>query len=568
MALLWPAVVSFQPCVLPSSSRHKEDRRTRPPSILISTSPIQRRLYQATTKDNNIHDDEKDDDLPTIHFSLVAYSGLQPTEVDLVQAAILQSCSSDDDDDTDGLGFQAVTVDMTSKLQHGQVEACQTPGVPGSLGRVALFQTNLDIDSIEVVEAAIAQQMDRLLYDDHDDDDNSCLAQPILMKIWNPSYTNDDLTDWDDISAETLSLIVQDEVHMYQLRSSIGTTTTDDNDDNNDDDTSTTKKSSSFSSSFPQRPPTMDIRLDAATVNVSENTSTLSWWDTSNVLVWDDLISDELREELLRVVVKGNDDSDDKDKWDDILQGPNPQRWVRGGLLDTPEPDDENHDDDGSTKDDGTTTCWGLTDEAIEDLCGGDHPAIRKMEELLATQVFPQFVVTRLPEAVFGACVSPLTANAPTQEDTFSMHIDGDPNLTPSSPWTDVFGRYPNRQVGKPRFVSCLVYLNSEWKSEEWGAAPTRFLDLPSMESYEVVPRPGRCVVMDQDISHTVVPPEASAGRRPRYSLVWKLILHPREDGQDMSLCRERGGGDMEGTCWPDPIWFASASSPATNAIR
>ena len=160
--------------------------------------------------------------------------------------------------------------------------------------------------------------------------------------------------------------------------------------------------------------------------------------------------------------------------------------------------------------------------------------------------------MTRLPEAVFGSTVSPLTANAPTSQDTFQYHIDGDPNLTPPSPWTDIYGRYPNRIQGKPRFMSCLLYLNDEWH-DDWGA-PTRFLDLPTDQYYEVLPRPGRCVLMDQDVTHTVVAPNESAGRnRPRYSLVWKLVLHPKVVDQDMTnLAGNRN--------WPLSTLFGSAN--------
>jgi hypothetical protein len=34
---------------------------------------------------------------------------------------------------------------------------------------------------------------------------------------------------------------------------------------------------------------------------------------------------------------------------------------------------------------------------------------------------------------------------------------------------------------------------------------------------------------MDQDITHKVTPPSEAANGRPRYSLVWKLVLHSRE---------------------------------------
>ena len=171
---------------------------------------------------------------------------------------------------------------------------------------------------------------------------------------------------------------------------------------------------------------------------------------------------------------------------------------------------------------------------------------------MLSSRVFPQYHITRLSESVYGSSVSPLTANAPIFGDTFNYHVDGDPNVTPPSPWTDIYGRYPNRMVGKPRFVSCLLYLNDEWNGNEWGA-PTRFLDPPTDTYYEVYPKPGRCVIMDQDCSHTVVAPNESAGeKRPRYSLVWKLVLHPKLEGQYMN--------DLEnGRNWEKPILFGSA---------
>ena len=106
--------------------------------------------------------------------------------------------------------------------------------------------------------------------------------------------------------------------------------------------------------------------------------------------------------------------------------------------------------------------------------------------------------------------------------------------LLNQAPWTDVFGRYYNRSMGKPRFVSCLLYLNEEW-SDDLGA-PTQFYDPPTGETYQVYPRPGRCVIMDQDVTHTVIAPNEVAGKQPRYSLVWKLILHPKGEKQTMKL--------------------------------
>jgi hypothetical protein len=124
----------------------------------------------------------------------------------------------------------------------------------------------------------------------------------------------------------------------------------------------------------------------------------------------------------------------------------------------------------------------------------------------------------------------------------------------PPSPWTDIYGRYPNRSPGKPRFMSCLIYLNDVWDSQEWGA-PTRFMDVATGESHDITPKPGRCVLMDQDIRHTVIAPEPAAGKRPRYSLVWKLILHPKYPNQDMKNI----GGGRQRTSWSEPILLGSA---------
>ena len=49
------------------------------------------------------------------------------------------------------------------------------------------------------------------------------------------------------------------------------------------------------------------------------------------------------------------------------------------------------------------------------------------------------------------------------------------------APLSRALSRYPNRQPGRPRFVSALVYLPAEWDAAAWGA-PTRFLDPPTGE--------------------------------------------------------------------------------------
>ena len=103
--------------------------------------------------------------------------------------------------------------------------------------------------------------------------------------------------------------------------------------------------------------------------------------------------------------------------------------------------------------------------------------------------------------------------------------------------WLSQHGGYRNGAAGKPLFVSLLVYLDEYWKAE-WDAE-TLFVDPESGAGLLVQPRPGRAVLMHQDVLHRVSTPSLLA-RRPRYSLVWKLIFIPKKpDGaDDESICR------------------------------
>jgi hypothetical protein len=124
---------------------------------------------------------------------------------------------------------------------------------------------------------------------------------------------------------------------------------------------------------------------------------------------------------------------------------------------------------------------------------------------------------------------TPIVANAPQAGERFSRHIDGDPSVLIPSPFADLHGAYPNRTPGRPRLASALVYLNSVWDAEAWGA-PTALYDPPTGCQVRVRPSPGRVLLLDQDLTHAVTAPEAAAGeRRARYSLVWKLALYPRQ---------------------------------------
>lgn len=108
----------------------------------------------------------------------------------------------------------------------------------------------------------------------------------------------------------------------------------------------------------------------------------------------------------------------------------------------------------------------------------------------------------------------------------FQWHVDADPNMLPPGRWTDVHGHYSNGTAGKPLFVSMLVYLDEHWR-KEWDAE-TLFVDTNRGIGLIVQPRPGRCVLMHQDVLHRVSTPSRIA-QRPRYSLVWKLVFVPKK---------------------------------------
>lgn len=371
---------------------------------------------------------------------------------------------------------------------------------PGATGRVLVMSSDNNDDN-EDLQAAIAQIIDELLYDE-----SSPVDQPILFSIL---QEDSPVLQKPDVLVEAL---IRTEINQYSLAERI-------------EGSSFTKREIDFT-------PANVVHIDGAMVTNPFNG--VESWDTSSLLIFDNLVSKDLRRRLLDVVLGD-------EVWDDIKNGPNPNRWEIG-LMDIPE--------DGSDKQE--YGGYGLSDEAIEEICFEEHDAIQEFEAILAS-LFPQYVVSRMPEAVLGASVTPLNANAPIHGHQFNYHIDADPYFAPPSPWTDVYGRYTNRLQGKARFMSCLVYLNDEWNYDEWGA-PTRCLDVATDTPYDVQPKPGRVMLMDQDITHTVVAPESAAGKRPRYSLVWKLVLHPRTSNQDMTDL----SGPHEG--WPEPKLVGSAN--------
>ena len=130
--------------------------------------------------------------------------------------------------------------------------------------------------------------------------------------------------------------------------------------------------------------------------------------------------------------------------------------------------------------------------------------------------------------------------NAAAAGDAYAYHVDADPAAFPDSPWRARFGDYANGARDRPLLASLLVYLDPAWP-RDWGAE-TLFLDGRADVGVAVAPRPGRAVRMDQDLLHRVSAPSPAAGRRPRYSLVWKLAFLPRAPGGAACLARPAWG--------------------------
>eukprot|EP00658_Telonema_sp_P-2_P006618 TRINITY_DN12501_c0_g1_i3.p1 TRINITY_DN12501_c0_g1~~TRINITY_DN12501_c0_g1_i3.p1 ORF type:complete len:385 (+),score=90.56 TRINITY_DN12501_c0_g1_i3:231-1385(+) len=259
-----------------------------------------------------------------------------------------------------------------------------------------------------------------------------------------------------------------------------------------------------------------------------------STWDPSRVKValhgGLDAAEAEGREDVSRVVVfDGMFGEDERRQIFKTLLGP-------GGSEAHPCPPVDRWQlsvcDDGAGK-----PTWGPNAEVLEQLLS--NPGVIEIQSRLA-KLYPQYTVAHIPavDLTTGGheiMAHRMVANAPLADESFDWHIDADPALLPDSPFVTRHGRYPNRQPGKPLFVSLIVYLNAEWL-RSWGAE-TMFLDLESDAGFMVLPKAGRAVLMEQDMTHRICAPSAAAGR-PRYSLVWKLVFLPKEKESAMSIQR------------------------------
>jgi len=195
----------------------------------------------------------------------------------------------------------------------------------------------------------------------------------------------------------------------------------------------------------------MNLELDGAYVKtrVCGVESDEERWDTGRVCVLDNFFGEKERVELLQQITAP----------DFNVSAPPPDaKWERS-LSDQP----------------GLPQTLGLKCDVLHDLCEMPSRAVLEIQSRL-TRLYPEYIVSRMPEAVLGDEFTPLVANAPITGDHFSWHIDADPNMLPPSPWRDRHGPYINREPAKPLFVSALLYLNPDWP-EEWDAE-TLFLGM------------------------------------------------------------------------------------------
>ena len=200
---------------------------------------------------------------------------------------------------------------------------------------------------------------------------------------------------------------------------------------------------------------------------------------------------------------------------------------------------------------------WGASSSFLRELESEPPAVVREIHERLV-RLYPEYLIAHMPPigeasgSEYG-CTS-FVANASTYGSCFQWHVDADPTSFPPSEWVNRLGDYVNGELGKPLFVSLIVYTDERWR-QNWDAE-TLFLEPLSGCGLFVQPRPGRAVLMHQDALHRVSCPSMLA-KRPRYSLVWKLLFIPREGKGARAW-----GGNVETICrpeWGGPVRFPKA---------
>lgn len=383
-------------------------------------------------------------------MEVMACAGIQQNELTLIldaAALAIEKLHVKDDNNNEEVGeedtFQPLKMplrlEIPSWIHKGRTsgdlwaEPAKPDSIPGATGRVLLLSywfdhTNDDMSELgldhdvevleEIVQQAISFQMDRLLMENK-------VGQPVLVSV-KPKvrgYLLADLNKMDKTNVpmeqivfmkkgqlyKIMKDIVEEEVEQYGLIVRCPMTF--------HPDYIASKVVNNNSKE--RRLPDIHVEIDGA---IMTNETEERYFDTSSIFVFDNFINDDLRVRLLDTIHQRNDHNNHDDEWDDMVLGPNPRCFEKGGLCDTL---------GESSTSVVVSPSWGLKEELIQDLCFQEHSAIAEVEQTLCNMFANDFVVSRLPEAVLGANVSPLTVNAPTYGDEFAYHIDADPNQLP-----------------------------------------------------------------------------------------------------------------------------------------
>lgn len=187
---------------------------------------------------------------------------------------------------------------------------------------------------------------------------------------------------------------------------------------------------------------------------------------------------------------------------------------------------------------------WGLRGETMAALLHSPPTPLLELQSRLVKLYSDDFILRAFDGGSSGSyscerCV----VNAAVAGDSFAWHVDADPSAIPPP-----HGGYVNREPGRPLYVSALLYLDAAWPEEN--DAETLFLDPPTGTGVFVRPKCGRLVLMDQDLLHRLSAP-STAAQRPRYSIVLKLLFHPRDMSRKCNLARPE---------WGRPAAFGSAA--------
>ena len=192
----------------------------------------------------------------------------------------------------------------------------------------------------------------------------------------------------------------------------------------------------------------------------------------------------------------------------------------------------------------GLPPSWGLRQSLLRKLESDPPRCVLEVQSRLC-KLYPDYTIchhTTTDADGAAASRTSFVANAATHGDHFEWHVDGDPQRRSSSsgpPLADGLGTYCNGASGRPLLVSLIVYLDAHWQ-RDWDAE-TLFLEDGKGVGLLVQPRPARCVLMHQDVLHRVSMPSLVA-KRPRYSLVWKLVFVPKAPRKRETICRPEWG--------------------------